>query len=80
MTHRMILASADLKTIHAVVVAKRKAPLAQPAEPLIRTQQTGVQDVDGAPVFCEGCGCPLKPCPEWPGPDICETCFFDEVA
>jgi len=47
--HKMMLVSADFKTIHAVVIAKRKAPLAQPEEPAIRNRKTGVQGVNGAP-------------------------------
>ncbi len=47
--HKMMLVSADLKTIHAVVIARRKAPLAQPEEPAIRNRKTGVQGVNGAP-------------------------------
>jgi hypothetical protein len=50
MTHRMILATADLSKVYKVVVAKRKhAPLAQQEEQRFRTPQTGVQGVDGAP-------------------------------
>jgi hypothetical protein len=47
--HKMMLVSADFKTIHAVVIAKRKAPLAQPEEPVIRNHKIGVQGVNGAP-------------------------------
>jgi len=42
MTHRMILATADLKTIHAVVIAKKKiASVAQVAEHAVRTREDG---------------------------------------
>jgi len=47
--HKMILVSADFKTIYAAVIAKRKAPLAQQEEPVIRNHKTGVQGVNGAP-------------------------------
>ena len=46
--HKMILVSADFKTIHAAMIAKRKAPLAQPEEPVNRNHKTGVQGVNGA--------------------------------
>jgi hypothetical protein len=47
--HKMMLVSADFKTVHAVVIAKRKAPLAQPEEPAIRNRKIGVQGVNVAP-------------------------------
>ncbi len=47
--HRMILVSADFKTIRAAVIAKRKAPLALPEEPAIRSRETSARDADGAP-------------------------------
>ena len=47
--HRMILASADLKTIHAVVIATRKAPFAQREEHVTCNRKTGVRDANGAP-------------------------------
>ena len=47
--HKMILVSADFTTIHAAVIAKRKAPLAQQEEPVIRNHEIGVRGVNGAP-------------------------------
>ncbi len=47
--HKMILFSADFKTIHAAVVAKRTALLAQQEEPVIRNHEIGVRGVNGAP-------------------------------
>lgn len=44
MEHRMILASADLKTVYAVVVARKKAGVAQVGERLIRNQQAGASN------------------------------------
>ena len=41
MEYKMILATADLKTIYAVMVAKRKAPVAQVAEQRTRKPQVG---------------------------------------
>lgn len=45
----MILLSADLREVHARLAKKFKAPLAQQAEQRIRTPQTGVRVVSGAP-------------------------------
>jgi hypothetical protein len=47
--HKMILVSADFKVVHAAVIAKRKAPLAQQEEPVNRNHKTGVKGVNGAP-------------------------------
>ncbi len=39
MMHKMILLSADLKTIHAVVIARKKASVAQVAERPLRKRE-----------------------------------------
>lgn len=50
MTHKMILATADLSKIFAVVIAKRKqAPVAQQEERGIRIPDNAVRGCTGAP-------------------------------
>ena len=49
MTHKMILATADLSKIFAVVTAKRKAPLVESAQHDFRNVEATVRSRDGAP-------------------------------
>ena len=44
MTHRMILLDADFKTIKRMIVARRKADVAQVGEHLFRTQEGGASN------------------------------------
>lgn len=41
MTHRMILMSHDFKEVHKIVVARRKASIAQVEERIFRTDEVG---------------------------------------
>jgi hypothetical protein len=47
--HQMILLDADMRKVHARLALKFKAPLAQQEEHGIRTPETGVRGVNGAP-------------------------------
>ena len=47
--HQMILLDADMRKVHARLALKFKAPLAQQEEHGIRTPDTGVRGVNGAP-------------------------------
>lgn len=55
MTHRMILATADLSKVYAVVIARRKdnASLAQQEEQRIRIPQNTVRGCNDAPLLKE---------------------------